>query len=140
MDEQKLEQSLTKLLQEQEKFNQRIAKLEESQASLTQSLSESSANEEVEQLKEEILELRQSIPERFVSAFEQADLDPEKDPIAQRIFEAIEAKGFDIVLQEAEEEETEVEKPEPEPTIVEGKKDGDGWRFLENIGMSIKEG
>jgi len=32
------------------------------------------------------------------------------------------------------------QEEEPEPTIVEGKKDGDGWRFLENIGMSIREG
>ncbi len=54
---------------------------------------------EVEQLRAEIIQLRQSTAERFVSAFEKADLD-EKDVFAQRMFDAIRAHGYDIVPKE----------------------------------------
>lgn len=156
MDEQKLEQSLTKLLEGQENLAQRIVKLEESPAHLTQSSAES-LEAELEDAKTNLTDasnmidqLRQGTAERFATAFEQADLDPEHDVYAQRIFDAIRAKGYDISphkepAQVNSEQENGLsidygDQEESEPTIVDGKRDGDGWRFLENIGMSIREG
>ncbi len=52
---------------------------------------------EVEQLRNEVVQLRQSTAERFVSAFERAELNPGEDQYAQRIFDAISSKGYDIV-------------------------------------------
>ena len=90
--------------------------------------------EEVEQLKgkiaeleQEKLELRQETAERFTDAFEKADLIPKQDPYAQRIFDAIEAKGFDIVHHEAEEE----------PDVVAGKREG--YEYLPAFDISIKK-